>query len=90
MEQIKILLAEDDANLGLLLKEYLVAKGYNTTLRDDGDKAYDEFYSRYYKTEFRMRFYEWKRKRSLQRGYKFRVSFQNFNNKEIWINYSKK
>lgn len=43
MEQVKILLAEDDANLGLLLKEYLVAKGYDTTLREDGDKAYDEF-----------------------------------------------
>ncbi|PKQ61017.1 DNA-binding response regulator [Labilibaculum filiforme] len=43
MEQVKILLAEDDANLGLLLKEYLVAKGYNTTLCEDGDKAYDEF-----------------------------------------------
>ena len=43
MEQVKILLAEDDANLGLLLKEYLVAKSYNTTLCEDGDKAYDEF-----------------------------------------------
>ncbi|RUT78084.1 response regulator transcription factor RprY [Ancylomarina longa] len=43
MENIKILLAEDDANLGLLLKEYLVAKNYNTTLCEDGDKAYDEF-----------------------------------------------
>jgi DNA-binding response OmpR family regulator len=43
MEQVKILLAEDDANLGLLLKEYLVAKGYNTALCEDGDKAYDEF-----------------------------------------------
>jgi len=43
MEQVKILLAEDDANLGLLLKEYLIAKGYNTTLCEDGDKAYDEF-----------------------------------------------
>jgi DNA-binding response OmpR family regulator len=43
MEQVKILLAEDDANLGLLLKEYLIAKGYNTTLSEDGDKAYDEF-----------------------------------------------
>ncbi len=41
--EIKVLLAEDDANLGLLLKEYLVAKGYNTTLCEDGDKAYDAF-----------------------------------------------
>ena len=29
---IKILLAEDDENLGLLLKEYLIAKGYDTDL----------------------------------------------------------
>ncbi|MPQ48700.1 response regulator [Marinifilum sp. N1E240] len=43
MEQVRILLAEDDANLGLLLKEYLIAKNYNTTLCEDGDKAYDEF-----------------------------------------------
>lgn len=42
-KEIKVLLAEDDANLGLLLKEYLVAKGYNTTLCEDGDKAYDAF-----------------------------------------------
>ncbi len=43
MKRIKILLAEDDANLGLLLKEYLIAKNYDTTLCEDGDKAYDEF-----------------------------------------------
>ena len=43
MEQVKILLAEDDANLGLLLKEYLVAKGYDTTLCEDGDKAMMSF-----------------------------------------------
>lgn len=43
MEQVRILLAEDDANLGLLLKEYLIAKNYNTTLCEDGDIAYDEF-----------------------------------------------
>lgn len=42
-KEVKILLAEDDANLGLLLKEYLVVKGYTTTLCEDGDKAYDEF-----------------------------------------------
>ena len=42
-KKIKVLLAEDDANLGLLLKEYLVAKGYDTTLCEDGDKAYDAF-----------------------------------------------
>jgi len=46
--EVKILLAEDDANLGLLLKEYLVVKGYNTTLCVDGDKAYDEFLKKPY------------------------------------------
>ncbi|MCT4616425.1 MAG: response regulator transcription factor [Marinifilaceae bacterium] len=43
MSKSKILLAEDDTNLGLLLKEYLIAKEYDTTLCEDGDKAYDEF-----------------------------------------------
>ncbi len=43
MGQIKILLAEDDANLGMLLREYLIAKNYDTTLCEDGDKAYAEF-----------------------------------------------
>ncbi len=43
MGKIKILLAEDDANLGMLLKEYLIAKGYDTVLCEDGDRAYDEF-----------------------------------------------
>ena len=33
MEQkTKLLLAEDDENLGLLLKEYLVAKGFDADL----------------------------------------------------------
>ena len=31
-EKIKILLAEDDTNLGMLLKEYLRAKGFETVL----------------------------------------------------------
>ncbi len=44
MEQkIKLLLAEDDENLGLLLKEYLIAKGYDATLFADGDAAYKGF-----------------------------------------------
>jgi DNA-binding response OmpR family regulator len=41
--KIKILLAEDDENLGLLLKEYLVAKGYETDLYPDGETAYHGF-----------------------------------------------
>jgi len=44
MEQkLKILLAEDDINLGSLLKQYLDAKQYNTDLYPDGVKAYDGF-----------------------------------------------
>ncbi|MGD9929128.1 MAG: response regulator transcription factor [Mangrovibacterium sp.] len=39
----KLLLAEDDENLGLLLKEYLIAKGFNTDLYGDGEVAYAGF-----------------------------------------------
>ncbi len=42
-DKIKILLAEDDLNLGPLLKEYLILKGYKTELCDNGAKAYDAF-----------------------------------------------
>lgn len=41
--QIRILLAEDDHNLGTILKAYLEAKGFPTTLCDDGQQAYDAF-----------------------------------------------
>ncbi|MCX6326464.1 MAG: response regulator transcription factor [Bacteroidia bacterium] len=36
MNNIKILLAEDDSNLGILLKNYLTAKNYQTTLFING------------------------------------------------------
>lgn len=39
----KILLAEDDPNLGTLLQEYLTIKGYETTLAKDGDEALTKF-----------------------------------------------
>lgn len=42
-ENIKVLLAEDDPNLGMLLREYLNAKGYETTLAENGKKGYEEF-----------------------------------------------
>ncbi len=42
-EKVKILLAEDDKNLGLLLKEYLSAKGFDTSLCEDGEEAYSAF-----------------------------------------------
>lgn len=40
---LKILLVEDDANLGLLLSEYLRAKGYPVTLKPDGQQGFDEY-----------------------------------------------
>jgi two-component system, OmpR family, response regulator len=42
-KKVKLLLAEDDENLGMLLKEYLIAKGYETDLYPDGEKAYKGF-----------------------------------------------
>ncbi|HSH20767.1 MAG TPA: response regulator transcription factor [Draconibacterium sp.] len=49
MEQkTKLLLAEDDENLGLLLKEYLVAKGYDAKLYPDGEAAYKGFMREHY------------------------------------------
>jgi DNA-binding response OmpR family regulator len=44
----RILLAEDDENLGLLLKEYLLAKGYDTDLYKDGEKAFKGFKNNHY------------------------------------------
>ncbi|MDD4109039.1 MAG: response regulator transcription factor [Prolixibacteraceae bacterium] len=49
MEQkIKLLLAEDDENLGLLLKEYLIAKGFEADLYPDGEAAYKGFMKEHY------------------------------------------
>lgn len=46
--KVKILLAEDDENLGMLLNEYLRAKGYEPMLFSDGDKAYRSFAKDHY------------------------------------------
>jgi two-component system OmpR family response regulator len=43
MNNTKILLAEDDSNLGILLKNYLTAKNYGTTLCVNGSLALDAF-----------------------------------------------
>jgi len=40
MEKIRILLAEDDPNLGEILKEYLEVKGYEVSLAFDGEAGY--------------------------------------------------
>ena len=42
-EKQSILLCEDDENLGMLLREYLQAKGYNAELCADGDAGYKAF-----------------------------------------------
>lgn len=39
----RILLVEDDSNLGELLNEYLIAKGYDSTLKKNGQQGFDEF-----------------------------------------------
>jgi DNA-binding response OmpR family regulator len=43
MNKIKILLAEDDSNLGILLSNYLMAKDYETQLCVNGIKALEAF-----------------------------------------------
>ncbi|MDO4191619.1 MAG: response regulator transcription factor [Bacteroidales bacterium] len=43
MDTIKILLCEDDKNLGCLLKEYLIQKGYECDLIGDGEAGYQAF-----------------------------------------------
>ena len=43
VDETKILLAEDDENLGSLLREYLQAKSYETHWLTDGEKAYKSF-----------------------------------------------
>ncbi len=46
MNSIRILLAEDDSNLGILLKNYLTAKNYETSLFVNGIQALDGFQNR--------------------------------------------
>ncbi len=41
--KLKILLAEDDANLGMLLKDYLELEGYEIVLAKDGEMALNFF-----------------------------------------------
>jgi len=42
-EKMHILLCEDDENLGMLLREYLQAKGIVTDLMSDGEKGFKAF-----------------------------------------------
>jgi two-component system OmpR family response regulator len=43
MNNKRILLAEDDSNLGVLLRNYLVVKGFETSLCTDGKQAMEIF-----------------------------------------------
>ncbi|MDO4949483.1 MAG: response regulator transcription factor [Bacteroidales bacterium] len=47
-ERMHILLCEDDENLGMLLREYLQAKGYNADLCPDGEEGYKAFIQQKY------------------------------------------
>ncbi|MBR4996430.1 MAG: response regulator transcription factor [Bacteroidaceae bacterium] len=47
-DRFSILLCEDDENLGMLLREYLNAKGYATDLCPDGDAGYKAFVKKQY------------------------------------------
>jgi DNA-binding response OmpR family regulator len=42
-DKLHILLCEDDENLGMLLREYLQAKGYSAELYPDGEAGYKAF-----------------------------------------------
>ncbi|MBP1618012.1 MAG: rprY [Bacteroidetes bacterium] len=42
-EKLKLFLCEDDENLGMLLREYLQAKGFDTDLFPDGEAGYKGF-----------------------------------------------
>ena len=43
MEKVKILLVEDDPNLGFVVKDNLATKGYDVTLCSDGEAGEQEF-----------------------------------------------
>ncbi|MEK7719923.1 MAG: response regulator transcription factor [Bacteroidota bacterium] len=47
-KKMRVILSEDDENLGSLLREYLIAKGYDTDLYPDGDAAYKGFQKNQY------------------------------------------
>ena len=48
IQKIKILLAEDDENLGTLLREYLIVKSYDADWFINGEKAYKSFIKFHY------------------------------------------
>ncbi len=49
MEKVKLLLVEDDPNLGTILSEYLEAKDFDTTLCKNGEEGYEAFTKNQYR-----------------------------------------
>ena len=47
-KKMRVILSEDDENLGSLLREYLIAKGYDTDLYPDGEAALKGFQKNQY------------------------------------------
>ena len=47
-KKMRVILSEDDENLGSLLREYLIAKGYDTDLYPDGEVAFKGFQKNQY------------------------------------------
>ncbi|MEX2485079.1 MAG: response regulator transcription factor [Brumimicrobium sp.] len=47
-DKVKILLAEDDSNLGLLLNSFIKAKGFDVDLAHDGKQALEKFNNQNY------------------------------------------
>jgi len=43
MNKLRILLVEDDDNLGKLLCDFLIAKGFDCTLKENGKEGYETF-----------------------------------------------
>ncbi len=42
-EEIKVLLIEDDSNLGAITADYLSAKGFNCVWENNGEAGYQAF-----------------------------------------------
>jgi len=47
-QKVRILLVEDDENLGQLLKQYLTAKGYETEWYVNGEKGFKAFINSFF------------------------------------------
>ena len=47
-KKIKILLAEDDTNLGLIVQEYLISKQYDVDVAENGELAFQKFLKNFY------------------------------------------